>query len=730
MVFLSCRWFYPYCRRAVFFAMKFTSHLLALACFVSLPLAAWAAPLTPAVEDNTAPAFSSTAIVSPQTAFSASEVNLFVEESIAKLQTMQKEGRNFQISDAPWIDQLNKILGTDSIEVPDLNNLPQKHKVDCRITWEKLAQTKNGVSVLLNTLVTMQAATNLTYQTFIGPDYEVPVYNKAIFATMQPQYSSTSLLKLRDLALRNRVFRINLNEKNGLITTSDIPEDENPEMSSRAWVTDTIHAGLLETEVSPKAWTEALNTLAKFYTSPVEQKAFDKAIYDPKSYREGGPIEGVAHIFYPNTLERDQNWFNNKRLESHGLALRAFMAALRDGYLKHWDRGIDNPSPQFLQAIVNLTAYFVSIDYSSAPSAGNWEEVPFPGGLTWDTQAINDALDEVLDIMYNKAYDSDKGIVRLRQALRCQKHGDIFSRRQDIEKAFKRGIERVRKTYYAESPGNREKDISLALLSSTQVQLDDNYLTSVRKHIDNLQMLEKSLVREHGALRYAPFNLTLKDGNKALSPDSYLNLNYNIACDPEGHVNLAWHDILKEFGSKDASEADVFMARSQLTAPNCGAQWFLVSDLARGYAEQAQAIYEKAASRVKPNQKPQLNQAEEELVSECLAGANRNINRAYARITPENVTVKANGAPAPAWSVPEAWQCVSTLPPHSQKAYLPGVNTPLTWAEASLWMATNHYIAVLTRLESLRGGHVHHGPSAANPQTNFSEYIWTKSKSK
>ena len=710
--------------------MKFTSHLLALACFISLPLAAWATP-TSSADEPTAQATSQTAVISaPQADFSAAEVSQFVDESIAKLQKMQQEGRNFQISDAAWIDKLSKMLGTDSIEVPDLDNLPQKHIVDCRLTWEKLAKTENSVSVLLNTLVTMRAATNLAYQTFQGPDYQVPVYNAAIFKLMQSQYTSTSLLKLRDLALRNHVFRINLNEKNGLITTSDIPEGENPEMASRAWVTDTIHAGLLETEVSPKAWTEALNTLAKFYTGPVEQKAFDKAIADPKSYREGGPVEGVAHIFYPTTLERDKNWFNNKRLESHGLALRAFMAALRDGYLKHWDRGIDNPSPQFLQAVVNLTAYFVSIDYSSAPSAGNWEEVPFPGGLTWDTQAINDALDEVLDIMYNPAYNSNRGIAKLRKALRCQKHGDIFSRRQDIEEAFKRGRERVRQTYYAESPGNREKDISLALLSSTQVQLDENYLVSVRKHIDNLKMLEESLVREHGALRYAPFYLTLKDGSKALSPDSYLNLNYNIACDPQGHVNLAWHDILQEFGSKDASEASVFMARSQLTAPNCEAQWFLVSDLARSYAEQAQSIYERAVKRVKPKQKPQLTAEESKLVSECLAGANRNINRAYARITPETETVKANGAPAPAWSVPEAWQCVSTLPPHSQKAYLPGVNTPLTWAEASLWMATNHYAAVLTRLEALRGGQVHCGPSANNPQTNFSQYIWAKPNAK
>ena len=687
--------------------MKFTSHLLALACFISLPLSAWALPSSPSEGQDCSVSPSLTSVSAPQMATSALEVNKFVEESIKRLQTMQKEGRNFQVSDAPWIDKLSKMLGTDSLEVPDLNNLPHKHKVDCRLTWEKLAQTENGLAILLNTLITMQAATQLTYQTFVGPDYQVPVYNQAIFALMQPKYNSASLLKLRDLALRHQVFRINLDEKNGLITTSDIPQGENPEMASRSWVTDTIYAGLLEKEVNPQAWTKALNTLAKFYTGPVEQQAFDKAIDDPKSYREGGPIEGVAHIFYPATLERDKNWFNNKRLESHGLALGAFMQALSDGYFKKQKDGIANPSPQLLQAIVNLTAYFVSIDYSSAPSAGNWEEVPFPGGLTWDTQAINQALEKVLDIMYNQAYDSNKDILRLRKALRCQKHGDIFSRRSDIEKALQAGRERVRRTYYAESPGNREKDISLALLSSTQVQLNDNLLTSLRHHIDNLKMLESSLVRAHGALRYAPFYLTLKDGTKALSPDSYLNLNYNIACDPQGHVNLAWHDILKEFGSKDASQADIFMARSQLTAPNCEAQWFLVSDLACAYATQAQIIYDQAAYRAKFKHKIRFNRAEQKLLNECLAGANRNINRAYGRITPEQATIKANGAPAPAWSVPEAWQCVSTLPPNSQKAYLPGVNTPLTWAEASLWQATNRYLTVLKNLESLNNSPIH-----------------------
>ncbi|MGM9999161.1 MAG: hypothetical protein ACI38Q_07200 [Candidatus Bruticola sp.] len=704
--------------------MKFTAHLLALACLISWPISLMASPADSTSADTAqtaSPVFST--LPGQRANYSAAEISQFVDESISKLEKMKQEGRNFQVTDAAWIDKLNVMLGADSLE-----NLPHSRKVDCRLSWDRLAKIEGSVSSLLNTLKTMRAATNIKYQTFRGPDYQVPVYNSAIFNLMRPEYTSTTLGTLRDLALRNYVFRINLNEKNGLISTSDIAEGENPEMSERAWITDTIYAGFLETNVSPKAWTTSLNTLAKFYTGKAEQRAFDKAIADPSSYREGGPVEGVAHIFYPSTLERDSQWFNNKRLESHGLALRAFMAALRDGCIKHWDRGIKDPSPQFLQAVTNLTAYLVSIDYATAPSAGNWEEIPFPGGLTWDTQAINDAMGEVIDIMYNPAFDSNKDIVKLRKALRCQKHGDIFSRRQDIEKAYKRGLDRVQKTYYAESPGQREKDISLALLSSTQVMLDNDLLKSVRKHLKNLKMLEDALVRDNGVLRYAPFDMTLKDGSKAVSPDSYLNLNYNIACDPEGHVNFEWLNVLKEFGSKDASEADVFMARSLLTTPNCEAQWFLVSDLARGYAEQAKAICDKASSRTKPNAKPTLTDEEEALIKECLAGANRNINRAYARITPETDTVKANGAVAPAWSVPEAWQCVSTLPPNSGKAYLPGVNTPLTWAESSLWMATNHYISVLTCLEAMKGGRIHHGPSPNTPQTNMHEYLLIKKK--
>ena len=53
--------------------------------------------------------------------------------------------------------------------------------------------------------------------------------------------------------------------------------------------------------------------------------------------------------------------------------------------------------------------------------------------------------------------------------------------------------------------------------------------------------------------------------------------------------------------------------------------------------------------------------------------------------------------------MPEAWEGVSTLPPHSQIAYLPGINTPLTWAEASLWEATQRVLQLVAKDEMRRG---------------------------
>ena len=72
------------------------------------------------------------------------------------------------------------------------------------------------------------------------------------------------------------------------------------------------------------------------------------------------------------------------------------------------------------------------------------------------------------------------------------------------------------------------------------------------------------------------------------------------------------------------------------------------------------------------------------------------LNRAFARITQADST-KANGELAPAWKVPEAVEYVSGL--DGQLHAVPGADTPLTWAAASLFGAARQYLAQLERLE-------------------------------
>jgi len=331
------------------------------------------------------------------------------------------------------------------------------------------------------------------------------------------------------------------------------------------------------------------------------------------------------------------------------------------------------------------------LDYPSAPSAGNWEETPFPGGLTWDTEAIRSGLAAVRDFMANPAYDSNPEVVRVRRRLRQQPHGAILGRPSELDQWIEAGSRRVRRTFLAESPGHREMDSSLVFLASSSGTLADDPQLDIALNLELLGTLERALVREDGMIRYAPFTLTLKDGTEVRSPDSYLTMNYHIAVDREGRINLEWKRTLDEFGSKDASDPAVFAARASLSTPDREAEWFMVSDLARGYVRQAMKVLDGLGGRA-----PERD--EQALLERAWAGATRNLNRAYARVTGAPGGLKSNGVPAPDCAVPEAWQHVSRLP--SGSARVPGANTPLAWAQVSLWGASGEYLAALARLEA------------------------------
>lgn len=541
---------------------------------------------------------------------------------------------------------------------------------------EKLNQP-GQLSSLVQALQVLLTASQpqITHLQLDGP---VAVHNPQVALWLRPSYTAAQFAKLWHNCQKHGVFQVRVHPQTGLIATSG--GEENPDMAARQWVTDSIRCGELERPQAPQGWRQALQTLAGFYTGPQEKAAFLKAIQDPQSYRQGGPEEGVAHIFFPSTLQRDPAWFNNKRLESHGLALQAFCQSIL-ARTEPW--GLKDPPPAVLESIVLLANYFLALDYPTAPSAGNWEETPFDGGLTWDTQAIRGGLEALLQLLSSKHPELAPIQARLLQLPGAERLTPTA-----LRQAIAAGQDRLRRTYLAESPGHREMDSSLVFLSQTDLQLDDDPLESARRHLQLLSQVERALVREHGMLRYAPFQLQLRDGKVVLSPDSYLTLNYNVALDREGRLNLEWKRILEEFGSKDASDPQVFAARAGLSTPDCEAEWFMVSDLAHGYAHQAENLLNIPG--------PEARQMEQK----AFQAATRNLNRAYARITSPQGSRKANGEMAPGWAVPEAYQQVSSLLDHPRHQALAGVNTPLTWASASLDAASRAYLKLLQHKES------------------------------
>lgn len=642
---------------------------------------------------------------------SSSDELTVARQSLEATKRVVQAGGQFTAADAAWLAELQNTLGRAQMTVPDPDSPGGVTTVDCSLSVANLNSIPHAAESLRDALQAMIQASELAAPLFDYGSGSVPVYNGWLFDKMCTNYDSASFAELYAVAQAHKLFAVSVNAQTGLVGTSG--GAENFEMSARQWVTDTVRTGELEKSVAPQAWPKALQMLASFYTNASEQKAFDKAIADPHSYREGGPEEGVAHIFFPATLQRDSSWFNNKRLESHGLALAAMVEAILAGNTSSEAWGIAEPSDSMLEAVANLTAYFVAIDYASAPSAGNWEETPFAGGLTWDSEAIRLALVDVRNLMFSPKYATNAGMAKVRNRLLHTKHGKLLAQPGALDEAIASGLARVRRTYMAESPGHREMDASLVFVACSPVLLDDDALVSIGKKLELLEALERTLVRRHGMLRYAPFKMQLKDGSVVESPDSYLNLNYNVACDNEGRINLRWKQTLDGFGSKDASDPEVFAARAKLSTADREAEWFMVSDLARAYTRQAMAILEYAQARSVKGTTAVLTTEEKRMLSVAWQGATRNINRAYARVTPAYASVKSNGLVAPDSAIPEAWQYVSAIPNGSQA--LPGVNTPLTWAQVSLWGASREYAAGLHRLEEWRSGQpaagAHHGRS-------------------
>ncbi len=442
-----------------------------------------------------------------------------------------------------------------------------------------------------------------------------------------------------------------------------------------------MRVGDIQKRKRPETWTKALNTIGEYYSTQAEQ--FKKLIATPELYREGDAMQGIPHIFMPKTLAPDEEWFNNKRLESHGLALREFCSGIIDGIIKRKSYGYksskDIPN-NIIEAIDNLSKYFKAIDYPTAPSAGNWEEIPLKGGLTSDTEAIRSGLDAYRNLLYNKRYAHDPEIQNIRS--RFASLNPLSN--EELAILVRRGQERVRSTYLEEAPGIRPHDSSLVFVTTSDIKLADNVVDDVLKHTEILESLEQNLVRENGIIRYSPFNFVLKDGTVAKSPDSYLNLNYFTAIDKDGKLNLDWKNILDQYASKDCSEPNMFFARSKLSTPDREAQWFMVSEISTGYGKQIEKLVVNAK---RENRELSLNEIK--LIKKLKQKQTEYLNRALSRISDENPDkinqIKANGLKMPRVTVSEAHQYVTDV--DGKPKMLQGTNAPLAWALSSLYKA-------------------------------------------
>jgi hypothetical protein len=435
----------------------------------------------------------------------------------------------------------------------------------------------------------------------------------------------------------------------------------------------------------------------------VEKDGFKQSIKDASWYRDGGLDNGVAHLFIPETLKRDPKYKNNKRLESHGLALKAFCDTLVGGLREDCGWGfresvLEHGSNQKLisETIADLANYIRAINIHpstgkidfNAPSCGNWEEVPFPEGLTWDIEAMRQGLVSFHRLMFGTSVDGAGGkssLQSVRRAIAGNKYAGWMSSEREllelIEAARQKVIDRiVRSEPPCESP-LRQSDSSLAFISVCNTKLADDALEIVRQHFRLLESLEKAIVRKHGILRYAAFDMTDGSGTRHRVFDNYLGDNYWLIpalraalCGKTSEISRA------SFRSLDCSTEDNFIERGQLAREGWEAEWCWVSTMSEGYSMQVialdQALRNKKVDRTEAGK----------LIQYGMEKASEYMNRALARITGDCLS-KSNGKLCPAFAVPEAYEYVSSLDDPSKLVALPGAHTPLSWAVASLHSA-------------------------------------------
>ena len=496
-------------------------------------------------------------------------------------------------------------------------------------------------------------------------DYIIPIHNEEIGKRLRQTYTYEQFNELFNFTKGKGTFDYIMDDKTGFVKTSLICRKENILMSDMIWITDTCNNMVLVKSLHPQDCTKVLNKMAELYEG--QKEVFDEIISMPSKYKKN-PIHvwqgqiGVGHCFVPQT-HKPHIWFAKTRLESIGNYLQQasdiIITGLEGG--KYGYKTANEIPQNVIDSIANCTKYLKSINYPEARSCGAWEEQTFMSSLTSDTSICNQAIRDVMKLMFETTENNE--ILKLRTRILKSKHGDVFRDKKVLEKLLKTGEYRIQTQpdieTIAQYPKNtkvadmkyyeRYYDSAMVFMPQTEkIDSKDIYRDSAKK-LYVLKKIEKNLVRDNGAIRY--------------KGDVYLNLDYHTLKNP-------WTD------NKKKNEAE----------------WFLVSEIANGYGAVVKQLLENI------QQKGTVTEKDKKYLFMALKGETENINRSYARITPKNMT-KSNMYSCPAYRVPEAYEAITTQ--KGKVKFVPGAHNPLTWAESSLYKASEMFLSNLKKLEEL-----------------------------
>ncbi len=229
-------------------------------------------------------------------------------------------------------------LTVDNLIYPDRKN---KHR---EVSLENIKR-ENLVSLRDSLKAVIEASNYNPKQFDLGGGKIISVHNEEVYSNLKPSYNKEQFEKLFNLCREKGTFKLKIDEATGFAKTNGSKKEESPDMN-RCWVTDTVRSGVIEKEQAPRMWKKALQKLAEFYNQPIERVSIQSIILSPEVYNKTPDVVvGVAHVFNieNNEFVRDDEWFNNERMESHGLALKALcdnildgLAADKTGTTKEW----------------------------------------------------------------------------------------------------------------------------------------------------------------------------------------------------------------------------------------------------------------------------------------------------------------------------------------------------------------------------------------------------------